>query len=204
MTENTKSPRKPKDPNESVDYIIKTSTKYAQAKANRIYCEEKWKAVMGFPEYEVSNLGRIKRVKAACGATINALVNPWKTKNGYLAVGLSVNSKVKTRLVHRLVAEAWIGPVEKMDVCHNNGKRDDNRLSNLRIDTRKGNMADVYLHDTHIRGERCGSNKHSEELMRKIKEEIRAGAVVRQLAIKYNIPAPTLYGVSQGKTWAWL
>lgn len=166
--------------------------------------EEQWKPVVGFEQYEVSNLGRIKRIKAACGATVNAVINPWPTRNGYMAVGLSVNSKVSTRLVHRLVAQAWIGSVEKLDVCHNNGKRDDNRLINLRIDTRKGNMADIYIHDTHIRGERCGSNRHSEELMRKIKGEIRDGAVVRQLAIKYNIPAPTLYGLAQGKIWGWL
>ncbi len=29
-----------RDPNEAVDYMIQTSTQYAQAKANRIYCEE--------------------------------------------------------------------------------------------------------------------------------------------------------------------
>lgn len=192
------------DPNEAVDYMIAKSGEYAQAKANRIYVEEEWRQVVGWPEYEVSNLGRIKRVCSAMGATVGAIVNPFKSKNNYLRVGLSRNGSVKTRLVHRLVAEAWIGPVAGMDVCHNNGIRHDNRLENLRIDTRKGNMRDIYKHDTHIRGERCGTNKHSEALMRQIKEEIKAGGVVRQIALKYEIPATTLYGVAHGRTWSWL
>lgn len=165
---------------------------------------EQWKQVVDWPEYEVSNLGRIKRICHATGAIVGAVINPWKSKNGYLMVGLSRKSSVKTKLVHRLVAEAWIGSIDGMDVCHNNGMRHDNRLENLRIDTRKGNMRDIYKHDTHIRGERCGTNKHSEALMRQIKEEIKAGGVVRQIAMKYGIPASTLYGVAQGRTWNWL
>jgi len=165
---------------------------------------EEWRQVVGWPEYEVSNLGRIKRIRHATGATVGAVINPWKSKNGYLMVGLSRESSVKTKLVHRLVAEAWIGSTEGMDVCHNNGTRHDNRLENLRIDTRKGNMRDVYKHDTHIRGERCGTNKYSEALMRQVKEEIKAGGVVRQIALKHGIPAPTLYGVAQGRIWSWL
>lgn len=165
---------------------------------------ENWRPVVDWPEYEVSTLGRIRRVQAACGATTGALLNPWRSKGGYLVVGLSRNSKVKTMLVHRLVAMAWIGDPEGKDVCHNNGVRTDNRLENLRIDTRKGNMSDIYLHDTHIRGERCGTNKYSEALMKQVKAEIMNGGVVRQIAMKYGIPAPTLYGVARGKTWRWL
>lgn len=165
---------------------------------------EEWRQVVGWPEYEVSNLGRIKRIRRSTGAIAGAVLNPWKSNNGYMMVGLSRKSSVKTRLVHRLVAEAWIGQIDGMDVCHNNGMRHDNRLENLRIDTRKGNMQDIYKHDTHIRGERCGTNKYSEALMRQIKEEIRAGGVVRHIAMKYGIPAPTLYGVAKGKIWSWL
>ena len=166
--------------------------------------DEEWRQVIGWPEYEVSNLGRIKRICHAMGATVGSIVNPWKNKSGYLLVGLSRKSSVKTRLVHRLIAEAWIGPIAGMDVCHNNGIRHDNQLKNLRIDTRKGNMQDIYKHDTHIRGERCGTNKYSEALMRQIKKEIKAGGVVRQIALKHGMPASTLYSVAQGKTWSWL
>lgn len=165
---------------------------------------EQWRPIVDWPEYEVSNLGRVKRVRAACGATTGSLLNPWRSRGGYLMVGLSRGSKVKTMLVHRLVAMTLIGDPSGQDVCHNNGIRTDNRVENLRIDSRKGNMSDIYRHDTHIRGERCGTNKYSEGLMRKIKAEIASGGVVRQIAAKYGIPATTLYGVAQGRTWRWL
>jgi hypothetical protein len=196
------------DPNEAVDYILKNAPVYAKARAERIYLEDEinevWKIVVGFPEYEVSNFGRIKRVSAATGTRIGKFVNPWVTKNKYLMVGLSQKSKVSYKLVHRLVAEAFVGGVKGMDVCHNDGVRHNNKLSNLRVDTRKGNMSDVYKHDTHIRGERCGTNKYSESLIKQIKEEIKSGAIVLQLSKKYKIPAPTLYGIARGKTWSWL
>ena len=170
-----------------------------------IECEaEGWRQVVGWPEYEVSNFGRLRRVAPALGTRPGKLVNPWKKQNGYLAVGLSRNANVKTKLVHRLVAEAWIGPADGMDVCHNNGIRHDNALSNLRIDTRKGNMSDVYKHGTHIRGERCGTNKYSEELIRKVKEEIKSGTSLGVLSRKFGIPSSYLYSIKRGVTWNWL
>ena len=33
-------PRKPTDANEAIDFIYKNAKPFAQAKANRIYCEE--------------------------------------------------------------------------------------------------------------------------------------------------------------------
>jgi hypothetical protein len=165
---------------------------------------EIWKPVVGYPQYEVSTHGRIKRVAASCGTKQGKVLNPWHKKNGYLAVGLSVDCKVVTKLVHRLVAEAWIGDVAGLDVCHNNGVRDDNRVENLRIDTRQGNMKDVVKHDTHIRGERCGTNKYAESMIRELKKEIAQGKVLRQLAEKYGMPATTVYGIADGRTWGWL
>jgi hypothetical protein len=44
---------------------------------------------------------------------------------------------------------AHVGPrPDGMQVCHNNGLRTDNRLSNLRYDTASGNMRDRILHGT--------------------------------------------------------
>lgn len=46
--------------------------------------------------------------------------------------------------------EAFVGPCpEGMEVCHNNGDCTDNRLENLRYDTKSANMLDRVRHGTH-------------------------------------------------------
>ena len=49
--------------------------------------------------------------------------------------------------IHRSVALAFLGETpDGMEVCHNNGIKSDNRLENLRFDTRSKNMLDVIRH----------------------------------------------------------
>lgn len=166
---------------------------------------ENWKNIPGYEGiYEISNLGNVRRIKASEGTRAGKQVNPWVAKNGYCTIGLSVCSKVKTFTVHRLVYKTFVGDPIGLDVCHNNGIRTDNRLSNLRADTRKGNMSDIYKHDTHIRGERCGTNKYSQEFITEFKKNLSNFKSIRQAAMFYNIPASTAYGIVAGRIWGWL
>ena len=67
-------------------------------------------------------------------------MTPHKHKNGYESVTVSVDQKPLTRSVHRLVCEAFHGPIpEGLDVCHLNHIRDDNRPENLCTGTRSEN-----------------------------------------------------------------
>ncbi len=53
------------------------------------------------------------------------------------------------RTIHTLVAAAFIGPrPDGMDTCHNNGDKTDNRLDNLRYDTKSANAFDTLKHGT--------------------------------------------------------
>tara|TARA_R110001632_G_C11095722_1_gene390425 strand:+ start:59 stop:544 length:486 start_codon:yes stop_codon:yes gene_type:complete len=61
--------------------------------------------------------------------------------NGYRVVNTSVNGKVTSHLVHRLVAECYIpNPENKSQVNHINGKKGDNSVSNLEWNTHTENM----------------------------------------------------------------
>lgn len=70
-------------------------------------------------------------------------------KNGYRIVSLPIEGVGKrTFNVHRLILEAFVGPCpEGMEACHNDGDRGNNRLNNLRWDTRSANMADRFRHE---------------------------------------------------------
>lgn len=54
------------------------------------------------------------------------------------------------RTVHTLVLEAFVGPrPDGADACHENGNRRDARLTNLRWDSRSGNVQDAVRQRTH-------------------------------------------------------
>ena len=63
-------------------------------------------------------------------------------------VALSVNGKLKSHLLHRLVALAFIGPQPspKHEVCHNDGNPLNNVPGNLRWGTRSENLYDTVRH----------------------------------------------------------
>lgn len=92
--------------------------------------------------YEVSNFGRVRSLcyrgykrkvpKILCGL---------ERKDGYLQIGLWKNRKYKTLRIHRLVVEAFIGPIPKgYEINHIDEDKKNNCLSNLEIVTRRQNM----------------------------------------------------------------
>ncbi|MDE2095639.1 MAG: HNH endonuclease [Patescibacteria group bacterium] len=73
----------------------------------------------------------------------------WKQRDGYLLATLSHAGVSKRTYIHRLVLEAFIGPCpDGYEGCHKNGNKADNRLPNLRWDSRRGNYADNYQNGT--------------------------------------------------------
>jgi len=101
--------------------------------------DEEWRPVEGYEGlYEVSNLGRVKSLHPRNSGKIRAL----KVKrNGYIAVTLSRNGKLKTVTVHQLVAQAFIpNPRNLKEVNHLNEIKSDNRSENLAWATRRENV----------------------------------------------------------------
>ena len=86
---------------------------------------EQWRADEGYPEYEVSNLGRVKGH--------GKIMKPYKQNLTYRTVDLYKNGKRVARgLVHRLVANAFIpNPDNKPEVNHIDGNPNNNRVDNL-------------------------------------------------------------------------
>jgi hypothetical protein len=107
---------------------------------------EIWKPVVEFPQhYEVSSFGNVKSVHAYHPSNVGRIRKPQHDKRGYVVFLLSVNSKPYLRYAHRLVAEAFLGPIgEGMEVNHKDGDKGNPQLSNLEIVSRSENRAHSY------------------------------------------------------------
>ncbi|MFJ4997148.1 NUMOD4 motif-containing HNH endonuclease [Microbacterium sp. NPDC088619] len=100
--------------------------------------EEQWRSVVGYDLYEVSDLGRVRSKRGP-----RRILKAQPTRDGYLVLNLSQKGTVTKRRIHQLVLEAFVGPREEgQEACHGDGRRSNNRLSNLRWDTHLANMAD--------------------------------------------------------------
>lgn len=101
---------------------------------------EIWKDIKGYEGlYQVSNLGNVKSLNYNKTKKEKQLTK--LTIMGYIKVGLSKNGKVKVHFVHRLVWEAFNGPIpEGMCVNHINEDKTDNRYpENLNLMTHREN-----------------------------------------------------------------
>lgn len=78
--------------------------------------------------YEVSDLGRVRSLKYG----EKRFLKPDVTKKGYLRVSLCKGGKQKWFKVHRLVAQAFVPNIFKLnEVNHINENKKDNRAENL-------------------------------------------------------------------------
>lgn len=128
---------------------------------------EEWRPVLGSEgAYEVSSFGQVRsldrhitylRNGVTSGRTLRGRVlKQQRDRYGYLRVAIGG----RMRKVHTLVVEAFLGPRPPgMEVCHADGSRDNNHISNLRYDTRAGNAADALKHGT-VRTPNAGTEHH--------------------------------------------
>jgi hypothetical protein len=107
--------------------------------------------------YEVSDYGRVRSLPR--DGWPGGMVKPYLNRKSHprLMVAL-VNGRRENGgreeypTVHRIVLEAFVGPrPDGMEACHNNGNACDNRLTNLRWDTKLSNAADRRKHEAERR-----------------------------------------------------
>ena len=91
--------------------------------------------IVGFENYEVSNLGKVRNIKSG------KVLKPHLNHKGYLKHHLSKNNKLKELFLHRIVATAFIdNPEGKPCVNHIDENKLNNDLSNLEWCTVRENL----------------------------------------------------------------
>lgn len=93
---------------------------------------EEWTKILDFEDYSVSSKGRIRRDIINKGTSGGILKQSFNKKTGGMQVTLTKNGIHYVKLVHRLVAIAFIpNPENKPEVNHKDGIRHNNREENL-------------------------------------------------------------------------
>jgi hypothetical protein len=103
-----------------------------------------WRSVVGYEGfYEVSNEGHVRSLRRyRCAGRV---LHPAPDKDGYLTVSLCRLGIAKTRFVHHLVLEAFVGlRPPGAQARHLNDFPWENRLENLAWGTRAENLDDYH------------------------------------------------------------
>jgi hypothetical protein len=125
--------------------------------------QEEFRVIKGFENYFVSNLGNIKN--NSTGRILKPGIN-----KGYYQVHLSNNGEVKTKLVHRLVGEAFPNPLNKKYIDHIDNNRLNNNINNLRWATPSENSFNQKLSSVNTSGNKGVSfHKRDKKWYAKIK-----------------------------------
>ena len=115
---------------------------------------EKWRPILGFKGYEVSDMGRVrslprKRLDGYCRLEGKMLSVRGTGPGGRPRVSLSrKNNKRAWKLVYRLVLEAFVGPCPKgKEACHYPDRTVTNcKLKNLRWGYHRENAEHMIAH----------------------------------------------------------
>jgi len=188
---------------------------------------EKWKAIPGYEGYyDVSDLGRIRSctrlVRHPYGGVAvkkGRILTKGRIWSGYETINLSREGVARRKSVHRIVCETFLGPPPspRHQVCHINGKRDDNRAVNLRWGTAKENQEDKIRHGTlptgyrngkytkpesTPRGEQHGNSKLSENQVRAIRKlHATYNISERLLAVVTGVSKSQVQNILRGRQW---
>ena len=97
--------------------------------------EEVWKDIDGYEGlYQISNLGRVKslaRNEMFCKRP-ETILKPFLCGSGYQEIILTKNAERKPKLIHRLVAEAFVPNTDgRREVNHKDGNKGNNVVANL-------------------------------------------------------------------------
>jgi hypothetical protein len=181
---------------------------------------EIWLPVVGFePLYEISSYGRIRskdRIvpqqkswgihKRLMRGKILSIGLSRKGELGYAQTHFHVDGKRKLARIHRVVAEAFIGPspFDGAIVMHLDDNRTNNHYSNLQWGSYDDNSKDMVKKDRQRKGESVTQSKLIETEILEIINILRNGGHPVDIGYQYNVCEATIRQIRDGKTWTYL
>ena len=177
--------------------------------------QELWRPICGWENfYEVSSHGLVRSLdrvithpKSGRVQLKGRVLKPWKNGKGYLSVLLHKDGLRLHKVVHQLVAEAFIGPRpsgKSNQVLHGPNGKLDNTPSNLRYGSQVENEADKLISGTSNRGCRNRTARLSDNDAREIRGRVTAGESCICIAKEYGVSKATIYDIKSSRSWGWL
>jgi HNH endonuclease/NUMOD4 motif len=175
---------------------------------------EEWRLVRGYPAYEVSNHGRVRRCQGGRGCTAGHVLRPASRGSGHLYVMLADGrGKTRKHYVHRLVAAAFLGPppFDGALVLHQDDDPTNNAPANLYWGSHQDNVLDAKLNRKLPQaprqrggqpGEANGSAVLTGEEVVKIKGLLGPGLCGACISRLYGVRKETIYAIAKGRIWS--
>lgn len=176
---------------------------------------EIFKTITEFPDYEVSNFGRV-RTKERLLRYIHSVTGnehfrksqyrflkvQYNNRTGYKFVQLYLNKKMYNKTIHRLVAETFLENNNNLDtVNHKDGNKHNNTVENLEW------CSDTYNHkhatETGLKakGERIKNSVLNENCAHAIKYFLKQGYSHSDLSKIFLVSRTTISLIHSGKIW---
>jgi len=167
---------------------------------------EKWRPVHGYEGwYEVSTLGRVRRVAPGAHTRAGKVLKPCDKGSGYMRVTLHSGSGGATRTIAiaRLVTDAFLGSrPANMEVNHIDGDKGNNAVLNLEYVTRGDNIRHAFRTGLqNNQGERHPQAKVTEAGVLAIRARTIAGESRRVLAKEYGVTPEAISRIHARQTW---
>lgn len=167
-----------------------------------------WRTIPSYPQYEVSDDGRVRRRETQRELKLN------RHRSGYMMAKMWIDGKQRNGYVQRLLCEAFHGPAPapKMHAAHGNGIKSDNRPDNLSWKTKTENEHDKRAHGKANIGSRNGKAVLDETVIPIIRrraaelprssggKRIKKGALGK-LAGEFGVTAACLRNILSGNQW---
>lgn len=184
---------------------------------------EEWRAVVGAEgRYEVSSEGNVRSFfRKHPGSPVPNPLHPHLHKQGYLTVTISfTRSPARQRPIHRLVADAFLGPLPAgLTTNHINGRKTDNRAANLEYVSAQANCEHARITgllrpsygdrngartcpEAHVRGSLSPHAKLVESQVREIRERHADGESIRSLSTGFGVTRLVIQRIVRRKGWA--
>jgi DNA-binding transcriptional regulator YiaG len=178
--------------------------------------EEEWRPVTDYESYyEISSLGRVRRSPESpkIGMAVPGAILSLRGRvdnRGYPQTQLYRNGKATTRKIHRMVADAFLGPrAPGLQVNHKDGIKSNNTVANLEYVTNRENahhairLGLIDVEKIARLGRACAGvgRKLNAVDVAKIRHMAGAGASRKSLAREFGVHEMTIGEIIRREIW---